>query len=141
MNRVRNVGVVLVLGMGLPACGAGSDPAEPDSNDEAGGSYIETLGKTYHGGFADRTRGDMQAIANASAARMVDAGSFSAATDISGLAADLEPHYIRSLPRTDAWGNPFHYRSDGSGFTLTSSGRNGALGDSDDIVMTDGGFR
>ena len=141
MNRVQKVGAVLVLGIGVTACGAGPDPSEPESNDDAGGSYVETLGKTYHGGFADRVRGDMQAIATALAARMVDAGSFSTAADISGLAADLEPHYIRSLPRTDAWGNPFHYRSDGSGFTLTSSGKNGTLGDSDDIVMTDGGFR
>lgn len=135
---MRNVAIVL-LPVLLVACGGGgSEEAEPE---ESSGSYTETLGKAYQGGFTDRTRGDMSAIGAALAQYLIDAGSYPSATDIGGLAAALEPAYSRNLPRTDAWGQAFQYRTTGSGFLLTSVGRDGRVGTADDLVLAEGGMR
>jgi hypothetical protein len=132
-------GALWVLGLVvLGACG-GEEKTEGAA--DSSGSYSETLGRAYRGGYADRTRGDMQAIASALAQYMADAGAYPAAGDAAGLAAALGPARARGLPQADAWGNPFRYRSDGSGFTLASDGADGAPGTGDDIVLTDGGFR
>ena len=136
MTGRTRIGAVLLLGsaMGI-ACGGG-EPAEEES-----GSYTETLGRVYRAGFADRTRGDMKAIGAALAQYHVDAGGFPAAADMTGLASALEPHYLRTVPRADAWDRPFRYSAGGSGFTLTSDGLDGKAGTGDDLVLTDGGFR
>jgi hypothetical protein len=129
--------MAVVLLAAVPGCGGGESP-EPEEDE---GSYTQTLIRAYQGGFSDRTRGDMNAIGAALAMRMPDAGGYPVVTDIESLARELEPTYLRSVPRTDAWGRPFRYSSTGSGFTLASDGLDGDAGTADDIVLTDGGFR
>ena len=139
MKRRMLVASFLALTVWMTACGTESE-TEPTESDGAGG-YVESLGKAYHGGFAEGTRSDMQAISTALNARMIDAGGFPSGGDMEEMAVLLEPTYIRSVPREDAWGRPFRYDSNGDGFTLSSSGRNGIAGDDDDIEITDAGFR
>ena len=136
--RATSMVAVLLL-TAVPGCGGG-ESSEPASADDEG-SYTQTLIRAYQGGFADRTRGDMNAIGTALALRMPDAGGYPVVADIESLARELEPAYLRSVPRTDAWGRLFRYSSTGSGFTLTSDGVDGDAGTADDIVLTDGGFR
>ena len=135
----------LIAGMAVGlcvACGAADgEPGEAEAAAESDGSYVENLGKAYHGGFAEGTRGDLRAIAAALALRVTDAGDYPMASDMEELAGLLEPHYIRTCPRTDTWGRGLHYQSDGSGYTLRSAGKNGVVGDDDDLVVTDAGMR
>ncbi|MGD8374583.1 MAG: type II secretion system protein GspG [Acidobacteriota bacterium] len=130
----------LALALLLVTTGCGGEQGGEGEAD-AEGSYTRTLSRTFQGGYADRTRGDMQAIGAALAQRLPDAGGYPDAQDVDGLAAVLEPAYIRTMPRADAWGRRFRYTSGGSGFTLASDGQDGKSGTADDIVLTDGGFR
>ena len=41
--------------------------------------------------------------------------------------------YIEKAKLQDPWGNPIEYESNGGSFKLTSPGKNGQLGDDDDI--------
>lgn len=130
----------LVMLFWAGACAPATEPQAANTDGEER-SYSSALGRTFRGGFLDRTRGDMQAIGVALASRMADQGSYPLSTDMSGLAAALEPRYIRTLPRADAWGRPFRYESGGSGFRLISSGPGGSAGDEDDVILTEAGFR
>lgn len=138
MTRRTFGAVSLVLLLAVAGCGGEGGGEEPADGE---GAYTRTLSRTFQGGHADRTRGDMQAIGAALGQRLPDAGGYPVVQDIDGLAAALEPAYIRTVPRADAWGRPFRYTSGGSGFTLASDGQDGKPGTEDDIVLTDGGFR
>ena len=140
MRRAGDVGLLLVAAVALSACGTEAETETAQGESEEGG-YVQTLGRTLRGGFADRTRGDMQAIAVALTQRLADSGDYPGGTDMERLAAELEPAYIRTMPRTDAWGRPFLYQPTGGGYTLTSYGPDGGPDGGDDLVMTESGFR
>jgi len=42
------------------------------------------------------------------------------------------------IPAGDAWDCPYSYDSDGSTYIITSSGKDGILGNGDDITVSDG---
>ena len=109
--------------------------------DDRTGGVTRTLVGALEKGAAERTRGDMQAIAVALNQRLVDAGGYPQFLDIGELASILEAGYIGRMPTTDGWNNPLTYQSDGSEFSITSHGADEAPGGGDDIVLTDGGFR
>lgn len=46
--------------------------------------------------------------------------------------------YMDRVPAGDAWDCPYSYDSDGSTYTITSSGKDGILGNGDDITVSDG---
>jgi hypothetical protein len=58
-----------------------------------------------------RTIADMRAIASAVEAYGVDYNRYPEADSIDELATLLEPQYIATLPRVDAWGTPYRYQS------------------------------
>jgi len=130
--------LVLSLVSALAATGCDTPADKPPPPDEGGSlqKYARAAGGTYQGGLADRTKGDMHAIAAALAARHIDAGDYPQVYDLDALAAALQPAYIRQMPRTDAWGNPLTYRATGAGFVLTSAGSDGAAGTDDDLSVS-----
>ncbi len=74
---------------------------------------------------------DIEAIAEACEGFSTDASSYPGPTEgwvpVSKIATYLEPIYIASLPRTDAWQNPILYWSDGSSYRILSRGRDGLM--------------
>jgi hypothetical protein len=130
------LGLSIAIVLLASACDAAADKAPRP--DEAGAlqRYAQKAGGTYQGGLADRTKGDMHAIAAALAARHIDAGDYPQVYDLDALAAALQPAYIRQMPRSDAWGNPLSYRGTGDGFVLTSMGSDGVAGTEDDLTVT-----
>ncbi len=82
-------------------------------------------------GKQKRTMADLRSAATACEAFAVDNNRYPGPTDgwtsIDAIAADLEPVYIRTLPRQDAWGHRFLYWSDGKRYRLVSPGKDGIL--------------
>jgi len=139
--RDRLVATLLVVMLYVPIVllgGGCAAPADKPPPPDEGGSlqkYARAAGGTYQGGLADRTKGDLHAIAAALAARHIDAGDYPQVHDLEALAAALEPAYIRLMPRSDAWGNPLAYHPAGAGFVLTSAGPDGAAATADDLTV------
>lgn len=74
---------------------------------------------------------DMERIAGACERFSTDAAGYPGPTDglwpVERIAAYLEPIYLHTLPRHDAWNNPILYWSDGSSYRLVSTGQDGAM--------------
>jgi general secretion pathway protein G len=47
--------------------------------------------------------------------------------EVAAVETELAPVYVRTLPHSDAWGNPFLYWSDGTSYLVVSSGADGLL--------------
>ncbi len=60
-------------------------------------------------GRQKRTMADMRTVAAAIEAHAVDFGFYPNADVIEDLAANIEPTYVRVMPRTDGWSNAFEY--------------------------------
>lgn len=77
------------------------------------------------------TLADMQSIAVACAGFSTDVRSYPGPTEgwvpVESVAAFLEPIYIASLPRTDAWDNPILYWSNGASYRILSMGPDGQI--------------
>lgn len=69
-----------------------------------------------------RTLSDMRAIAGANGTYRVDFGDYAVAI------GDLAPDFMSPVPPGDGWGNPWSYQSNGTAYSLTSNGRDGASG-------------
>ena len=109
-------------------------------------------------GKAKRTMADMRSVATSIEAFAVDNDQYPGPTDgflpVESLTGQLEPIYIRTLPRTDAWGGELLYWSNTSTYRLVSKGTDGeldrdwlgeiesSLGDAPgrDILYVDGSF-
>lgn len=82
-------------------------------------------------GRARETLGDIQIIAAACEDFATDARSYPGPTrgwvPIGEVSAFLEPIYIPTLPRTDAWDNPILYWSDGKSYKVLSTGADGRM--------------
>jgi type II secretory pathway pseudopilin PulG len=70
---------------------------------------IPNLLNAIHRGRQKRTVADMRTIGTAVEAYAVDNYRYPYAGSIAELAAELEPKYVRNLPRTDGWGGSFEY--------------------------------
>jgi len=88
-----------------------------------------------------RTMGDMRTIATAIESRALERREHAVARpdDIDALARELEPTYVKALPRLDGWGNPIHFESDGRSYTITSYGCCGEPDGADIHVAPNGG--
>lgn len=98
-------------------------------------NFVDALAKAK----SKRTMGDMRNVSTALASYVTDKGVYPDADSMDGLAAELEPTYIASVPRLDGWQHAFRYQclergtSDLSGveiagctsFGLASAGRDG----------------
>jgi type II secretory pathway pseudopilin PulG len=104
-------------------------------------------------GKQKRTMGDMRTVAVAVEAYAVDHNRYPESPDwanVDVLVPYLEPTYVRSLPPLDGWMNPVQYHSDGTTYTLWSTGRDGMVDDPEpsgptqlfdnDIIWQDGKF-
>jgi len=79
-------------------------------------------------------------VAQGLRAYSIDHSGYPEVQTIEALMAELVPAHLRAAVTLDAWGRPFSYRGGGDGFTLISSGQDGASGTADDVVMIDGRF-
>ena len=73
---------------------------------------------------------------------------------MAAIAEQVEPIYIRELPRADGWGGPILYWTDGSSYRIVSNGKDGAMDEDwsgpfaahetddlgEDIIFGDGEF-
>jgi type II secretion system protein G len=104
-----------------------------------------------------RTMADMRSIATAWEARATDTNSYTAAgvtfidptAAITGLAGSLEPTYIKTVPKTDAWGTGYQVGSSATQYSIESLGKDGSdeadtAGSTNkfnnDIIFADGTF-
>jgi hypothetical protein len=83
------------------------------------------------GGRARDSLADIRSIAVACEGFSTHARRYPGPTDgwvaVDELAVFLEPIYIASLPRTDAWDHPFLYWSDGASYRILSTGADGQM--------------
>lgn len=101
------------------------------------------------------TMGDLKNIGSAIEGYMTDMYFAPKAESIEELAPLLEPFYIKSVPRTDGFGNAFYYTAEGELYSIASSGRDGKFdgfdqtgdylvtsieGFGNDIIYSDGNF-
>lgn len=101
-----------------------------------------------------RTMADMRTIATAWEARATDRNTYLVGrpgnVSYEDLRRVLEPKYVRDLPRTDGWGNPFQFigkdqeysiRALGSDHRMDAKPVPGAITDfARDIIYTNGTF-
>lgn len=99
-----------------------------------------------------RTEADMRAVASALEALAIARGGYPAGTDFGATAAMLEPAYMPSVPRRDAWSTPFRYVGTAMSYRLVSAGPDGQFSglslkpgakpdaESDDLVLENGRF-
>lgn len=72
---------------------------------------------------------DMRSIGLAMEAHARDHGSYPVTDDIDELASFLEPRYLESMQRSDAWGRPFRVLADGRRYAIQSAGADGVFED------------
>ena len=88
-------------------------------------------------GASDRTTSDLRSIETAVEAFAVDHKVYPVAMNLSALAPQVQPTYIRFIPESDVWGTPFRYESsDGKSYTISSAGADKTFGTADDISVT-----
>src|SRR3954469_18030705 len=77
-----------------------------------------------HWFMAVETTKGMRALQTAVEAYNIDHKSYPKAATIDELQGLIEPIYIRTTPRVDAWGTPFDYTvsADGKSYTIASAG-------------------
>lgn len=87
-----------------------------------------------------RTQTDMRSIATALESYSVDdqAGEYPTVSGIEKLAEVLEPTYLDEVPRTDGWGRPYDYSSQGSTYMVFSAGPDGEVATGDDLKIETG---
>jgi hypothetical protein len=82
----------------------------------------------YNPTDADRARwtmSDMMSWRTAVEAYAVDNHAYPDVKTIEALRDAVQPRYIIHAPMVDAWGNPYRYERNGSGFRLVSAGADG----------------
>lgn len=74
-----------------------------------------------------RTQADMRSFSTAFEAYAIDYGKYPASENLGKLEADLMPTFIKVLPRTDAWENPYRVEisSTRNDYRITSAGADG----------------
>jgi type II secretion system protein G len=116
---------------------------------------IPNLLNAIQRGKQKRTMADMRSVGTAVEAYAVDNNQYpAAASNVSLIASQVEPRYIKKMPTIDAWGTQYDYISSPSGapqtYTISSYGKNGvsegtpifgATTDfNNDIVFSQGSF-
>ena len=125
---VKKVSLVLLISLLLMGC-RGEEQAEE--------SVAERLARGLTEGKRGRTLQDMRAITTALQSYMVDHDIYPVCSSIEELSKFLTPHYITRVPRLDAWGGEFIYRSDGRSYQLLSLGPDRQEGTPDDLLLKD----
>jgi hypothetical protein len=91
-------------------------------------------------GRSRRTEDEIRSIADACEGFSSDTRSYPGPTEgyvpVETVSAFLEPIYIGSLPRVDAWDNPILYWSDGDSYRIISTGHDGAMDQDWSVIDT-----
>ncbi|HEY8133249.1 MAG TPA: tetratricopeptide repeat protein [Thermoanaerobaculia bacterium] len=82
-------------------------------------SVFTSLGRSLQ----TRTMADLRSIAVALEDRAGDTNEYPRVRAIGDLAPLLEPTYVKRMPRTDAWGQPWRYESWEDHYAIASAGR------------------
>ena len=72
-----------------------------------------------------RTMADLRSLGSAISGYSIDNNIYPSATNLTQLAASVEPAYVRKIPRNDAWNHLFIYNSDLTMYTIGSAGKDG----------------
>ncbi len=97
-------------------------------------------------GKQKRSMADLRSIGTAVEEYAIDNNVYPVAGDMATLEGFIEPIYIRTAPTNDGWGNQFEVDSVIGGYTICSSGKDGAgactvvgsggpTGDFDDAII------
>ncbi len=92
---------------------------------------IPNLLNAVQRGKQKRTMSDMRSLATANETYAMDENGYviqTSETIVDVIAPSLEPTYIQSVPRRDAWGRDYRFVGNADQYTLTSYGRDGAPG-------------
>jgi type II secretion system protein G len=90
---------------------------------------IPNLLNAIQRGKQKRTMGDMRTVSTSIESYSIDNNQYPAGADLAAISTFLEPTYIKQLPTGDGWNTDFGYATDGQEYTLTSYGKDKALGD------------
>jgi len=94
-------------------------------------TVIPNLLSAIDRGKQKRTMADVRSIGVVCEAYFIDSGSYPGPTEgwvpVEAIAEQVEPIYIRELPREDGWGGPILIWSDGSTYRIVSSGKDGVM--------------
>ena len=85
-------------------------------------------------GKQKRTMADLRSVGTAVETYSIDTNVYPTTATIAGLAAVVEPTYIRNAPTEDGWTNGFVVAATSANYTLCSQGKDGA-----GSCATDGG--
>ena len=109
----------------IPKGWAGSD----STNDLLLVDGVVYRGPASQSEFLRRAMGELRSLGTACESFAVDTNLYPGPVDptdlIGRVASDLEPIYIRSVPRVDPWGNPYRFWSDTRLYALVSYGPDG----------------
>jgi general secretion pathway protein G len=82
-------------------------------------------------GKQKRTMADLRSIGSVCDAYVIDHARFPGPTEgwapVEVIAEQVQPVYIRQLPREDGWGNAYQYWSDGTRYRVVSTGKDGRI--------------
>ena len=82
-------------------------------------------------GKQKRTMADVRTIGIVCEQYLVDNETYPGPTDgwvpVEAIAEQVEPVYVRELPRNDGWGGPILFWSDGHSYRVVSSGKDGEM--------------
>lgn len=108
-------------------------------------AYIEQGGNSYTVEQLNEIAATMQVMSDLSDALegyLADNGNFPMLDDQVGLRELVPDYYDHPAGEllSDSWGSPLRYRVQGEDYTMTSTGPDGQLGSSDDIILITGTF-
>ncbi len=120
MKRFVIVGATVIL-----AVLSGPAPAQQKKTETGGKSADRDAALAK----ARRTQGDIRVIATALEAYAIDFNMYPPSGDLEKLEGELAPTYLKALPRTDAWGNPYRVEVSAKRLTyrVTSAGSDGVF--------------
>lgn len=82
-------------------------------------------------GKQKRTMADLRTISVVCEQYLVDNGTYPGPTEgwvpVEAIAEQVEPVYVRGLPRDDGWGHPILFWSDGRSYRIVSNGQDGEM--------------
>jgi hypothetical protein len=117
----------------LIACGCGMGQ-EPSVGEKAAAAAVRGVDRAK----TERTLGHLEAIRFAMTRYQIDQGGYPEGGSFDALAGALTPRYMPRVEPRDAWGHSYSYSSDGSTYTVSSPGEDGAAGTEDDVTLSDG---
>lgn len=95
------------------------------------GVAIPNLLSAIDRGKQKRSLADVRTISAVCEQYFIDNGNYPGPTEgwvpVETIAEQVEPVYIRLLPREDGWGSPILFWSDGSSYRIVSNGKDGEM--------------